>query len=51
MNMFVYPIKDVALPAEWAKVAQPARSTLGDELDFEANREQWLKDWSDVFDN
>lgn len=51
MNMFVYPIKDVALPAEWVKVAQPARSTIGEELDFEDNREQWLKDWSDVFDN
>jgi thiamine transport system substrate-binding protein len=50
-NMFVYPIKDVELPAEWAKVAQPARTTIGEELDFEANREQWLKDWSDVFDN
>ena len=50
-NMFVYPIKDVELPAQWAKLAQPARSTIGEELDFEANREQWLKDWSDVFDN
>ncbi|MFM2019769.1 MAG: hypothetical protein RL718_350 [Actinomycetota bacterium] len=50
-NMFVYPIKDVELPAAWAKVAQPAKSTIGEDLDFEANREQWLKDWSDVFDN
>lgn len=51
LNMFVYPIKPLDLPAEWTKFAQPARSTIGEELDFEANREQWLKDWSDVFDN
>ncbi len=50
-NMFVYPIKDVELPAAWASIAQPARTTIGESLDFEANREQWLKDWSDVFDN
>lgn len=50
-NMFVYPMKNVELPAAWAKVAQPANSTIGENLDFEANREQWLKDWSDVFDN
>jgi thiamine transport system substrate-binding protein len=50
-NMFVYPMKSVELPAAWAQVAQPANSTIGENLDFEANREQWLKDWSDVFDN
>ena len=26
-------------------------SVLGEDLDFAANRERWLKDWSDVFDN
>lgn len=51
LNMFVYPIKDVPLPAEWEKIAQPARNTIGENLDIEANREKWLKDWSDVFDN
>lgn len=50
-NMFVYPIKDVELPEQWLKFAQPASTTIGENLDFEANREKWLKDWSDVFDN
>lgn len=50
-NMFVYPIADVELPNEWVEFAKPANSTIGERLNFEANREQWLKDWSDVFDN
>jgi thiamine transport system substrate-binding protein len=50
-NMFVYPTASVELPAEWVKHAAPARTTLGSELDFAANRERWIKDWSDVFDN
>lgn len=50
-NMFVYPITDVALSPEWESHAKPARSTIGGDLDFAANREKWLKDWSDVFDN
>jgi thiamine transport system substrate-binding protein len=50
-NMFVYPLANVELPAEWTAYAKPANSTLGERLNFEANREQWLKDWSDVFDN
>jgi hypothetical protein len=24
---------------------------IGEDLDFAANRERWLEDWSDVFDN
>ena len=50
-NMYVYPIIETELPEAWSKFAIPARSTLGEKLDFEAGREQWLKDWSDVFDN
>ena len=50
--MYVYPATDaVAVPEEWAKHAKPAISVLGEDLDFAANREQWLRDWSDVFDN
>ena len=50
-NMFVYPTLDVELPVEFQTAGAPANSVIGDNLDFAANREQWLKDWSDVFDN
>lgn len=50
-NMFVYPIKQLPLPEGWPVEAAPATSTLGENLDIAGNREQWLKDWSDVFDN
>jgi thiamine transport system substrate-binding protein len=50
-NMFVYPNSDVALPIEFEQFAAPAESVIGQELDFAANRERWLTDWSDVFDN
>lgn len=51
-SMYVYPaVEGTAIPEGWAKFALPARSTLGDAEEIEANREQWLKDWSDVFDN
>lgn len=50
-NMFVYPNSDVALPTEFEQFAAPAKSVIGEKLDFAANRERWLTDWSDVFDN
>jgi len=50
-NMFVYPNSDVELPIEFAEFAAPAISVIGEDLDFAANRERWLTDWSDVFDN
>ncbi|MFM1778984.1 MAG: hypothetical protein RIS51_129 [Actinomycetota bacterium] len=51
-SMYVYPVNEKAqLPGAWAKFALPANSTLGADLDFAANREQWLTDWQDVFDN
>ena len=58
--MYVYPASSLfaggdwsalAIPKAWAEFAPPARSTIGGDLDFAANREQWLTDWSDVFDN
>ena len=50
--MYVYPsVTGVEVPQDWAKHALPATSVLGEDLDFAANRERWLKDWSDVFDN
>jgi thiamine transport system substrate-binding protein len=50
-NMFVYPNSGVDLPAEFQEFGAPAESVIGDNLDFAANRERWLTDWSDVFDN
>lgn len=51
-SMYVYPaIEGTEIPEQWAKFALPAISTLGDAQEIELNREQWLKDWSDVFDN
>lgn len=50
--MYVYPaVAGIELPESWAKFAVPARSTIGENLDINANRERWLKDWSSVFDN
>ena len=50
--MYVYPaVAGTEVPEAWAKFALPATSTIGDDLDINGNRERWLKDWSDVFDN
>jgi thiamine transport system substrate-binding protein len=49
-NMFVYPVLDLPLPEGWPAFAVPARSTIGQDIDF-SNRERLLKDWGDVFDN
>lgn len=50
-NMFVYPNPGFEIPAEFQEFAPPAESVIGEDLDFAANRERWLEDWSDVFDN
>jgi thiamine transport system substrate-binding protein len=50
-NMFVYPVADVDLPEEFQTTGAPANSTIGENLDIQANRDKWLEDWSDVFDN
>jgi thiamine transport system substrate-binding protein len=58
--MYVYPASSqfeggdwaaIAVPASWAEFAPPARTTIGGDLDFVTNRERWITDWSDVFDN
>ena len=49
--MYVYPaVPGIAIPESWAAFAQPATSTIGENLDINANREQWLGDWSTIFD-
>jgi thiamine transport system substrate-binding protein len=50
-NMFVYPNEGFAIPVEFEEFAPPAESVIGGDLDFAGNRERWLTDWSDVFDN
>lgn len=50
-NMFVYPNEGFAIPAEFEEFGSPAESVIGGDLNFAANRERWLTDWSDVFDN
>lgn len=48
--MYVYPaVEGTEVPAAWAEFATPAVSTLGEELDINANREKWLSEWSEVF--
>jgi thiamine transport system substrate-binding protein len=50
--MYVYPINEaIQVPEAWAKFAPPAETLLGEGLDINANRDQWLADWSEVFDN
>jgi len=49
--MYVYPaVPGIEIPESWAAFAQPATSTIGENLDINANREQWLGDWSTIFD-
>lgn len=49
--MYVYPIdKSIALPPRWSSFAPAASSTIGSDLDIDANREKWLADYNWVFD-
>jgi thiamine transport system substrate-binding protein len=48
--MYVYPIdKSIALPEAWAEWAPVAENPVGVKLDIAANREKWLKTWSEIF--
>lgn len=50
--MYVYPaVPGTKVPESWAGFAKPATSTIGEDLDINANRETWLSDWSAIFDN
>ena len=49
--MYVYPIDaSVPLPATWAAKAPAASTLIGDKLDVEANRKDWLTAWSKIFE-
>lgn len=49
-SMYVYPIdKSVALPEAWQEFAPVTSSPVGADLNLNANREFWLKTWSDIF--
>jgi thiamine transport system substrate-binding protein len=48
--MYVYPInKKIALPEAWTEWAPVADKPVGSDLDIAANREKWLKTWSEIF--
>ena len=50
--MYVYPtVPGTEVPESWATFAQPATSTIGENLDINSHREKWLEDWSEIFDN
>jgi len=50
--MYVYPaVPGIEVPESWAAFASPATSTIGENLDINSNREKWLSDWSNIFDN
>lgn len=50
--MYVYPaVSGTEVPEAWSNFALPAESTIGEDLNINANREQWLADWSAIFDN
>lgn len=49
-SMYVYPIdKSVELPATWQTYTQKPTKSYGGNLDFNANRPQWLAQWSAIF--
>ena len=49
-SMYVYPIVEgIALPEAWEQFAPVTERPVGGNLDLNANRELWLKEWSDIF--
>jgi thiamine transport system substrate-binding protein len=49
-SMYVFPVDpDIDLPPDWAKFAkQPTRPFAVDPADVSANRDAWLREWSDI---
>ncbi|MFM7014268.1 MAG: thiamine ABC transporter substrate binding subunit [Actinomycetota bacterium] len=48
--MYVYPIDPEAMiPTEWSNFGQPAKSTIGSELDISGSRQKWQQSWSEIF--
>lgn len=48
--MYVYPIvAGITLPESWQQFAPVTANPVGGELNLNANRERWLKAWSDIF--
>lgn len=50
-SMYVYPTKlyPQGIPASWSDFGLAAESTIGAELNIDANRETWIKSVSDIF--
>ncbi len=49
-TMYVFPVaSDAALPADWAKCAKVAEKPYAvSPEDIAANRDEWLKQWTDL---
>ena len=49
-SMYMFPVAgDAALPADWAKWAKVAEKPYAvSPEDIDANREAWLKQWTDL---
>jgi hypothetical protein len=49
--MYVYPVNPAAsVPKEWAEFGPAARSTIGQDLDIAASRDNWQDKWSAIFE-
>jgi thiamine transport system substrate-binding protein len=49
--MYMYPhVPGTVIPATWKKNTSVASHTYGDQLDINANRKEWLKAWSAIFE-
>jgi thiamine transport system substrate-binding protein len=49
-NMYVFPVDDeVSLPPLWERWAEPAPAPIEvPPADIAENRDEWLREWSDV---
>jgi thiamine transport system substrate-binding protein len=49
--MYMYPyVPGTVIPAAWRNNTSVASHTYGDQLDITANRKEWLKTWSAIFE-
>lgn len=50
-SMYVYPqeLYPNGIPADWAKWGKAANSTVGQDLNFDADREKWLDTFNSIF--
>jgi thiamine transport system substrate-binding protein len=50
ITMYMYPISThAAIPASWSNFTERPTRTFGDRLDFNADRANWLRQWTAIF--